>query len=70
MGDDFRRWLCLTAAGDDERGIRPDPKGAAELYLKAIEYHIPKLSRVEATGLDGKDLVPNSITVRLVAPNE
>lgn len=45
--DDFKTWLLLTASGDEERGIKPDPKGAADLYLKAIEYHIPKLSRVE-----------------------
>ncbi len=24
-----------------------DPKGAADLYLKVIEYHIPKLARTE-----------------------
>jgi hypothetical protein len=47
MADDFKAWLFLTAQGDEERGIKPDPKGAADLYLKAIEYHVPKLSRVE-----------------------
>lgn len=47
MADDFKAWLFLTASGDLERGIKPDPKGAADLYLKAIEYHVPKLSRVE-----------------------
>lgn len=47
MADDFKAWLLLTASGDEERGIKPDPKGAADIYLKAIEYHIPKLSRVE-----------------------
>ncbi|MCL6710509.1 hypothetical protein M8R20_26270 [Pseudomonas sp. R2.Fl] len=47
MAGDFKSWLFLTASGDEERGIKPDPKGAADLYLKAIEYHIPKLSRVE-----------------------
>lgn len=48
LAEDFKAWLFLTASGDEERGIKPDPKGAADLYLKAIEYHIPKLSRVEA----------------------
>jgi hypothetical protein len=52
MADEFRSWLVQTADGDPERGLKPDPKGAADIYLKAIEYHIPKLSRVEAT-VDG-----------------
>jgi hypothetical protein len=30
-----------------------DPGKAADLYLKAIEYHIPKLARSEQTGPDG-----------------
>lgn len=47
MAADFKAWLFLTASGDEVRGLKPDPKGAADLYLKAIEYHIPKLSRVE-----------------------
>jgi hypothetical protein len=56
-------WLEQTACGIREPGtvdkdtglvtpgawiIRPDPKGAAELVLKAAEYHIPKLARVES----------------------
>ena len=47
MASDFTSWLYLTASGDEERGLKPDPKGAADLYLKAIEYHIPKLARSE-----------------------
>lgn len=50
MSDDFKGWLLLTASGDEERGLKPDPKGAADLYLKAIEYHIPKLARTEHSG--------------------
>ena len=41
----FARWLNEVAA--------EDPGKAADLYLKAIEYHIPKLARSETTGLDG-----------------
>lgn len=48
MAQDFQRWLALTASGDESLGIKPDPKGAADLYLKAIEYHIPKLARTES----------------------
>lgn len=45
----FETWLGQVA---DE-----DPGKAAELFLKAIEYHIPKLARSEITGKDGKDIV-------------
>ena len=41
----FARWLNQVAADD--------PAKAADLYLKAIEYHIPKLARSETTGKDG-----------------
>lgn len=47
MAPEFMGWLQRTADGDPENNIKPDPKGAADIYLKAIEYHIPKLSRVE-----------------------
>lgn len=30
-----------------------DPYKRAELFLKALEYHIPKLAREEQTGADG-----------------
>jgi hypothetical protein len=30
-----------------------DPAKKLDLYLRAIEYHIPKLARSEQTGLDG-----------------
>lgn len=53
MADDFKEWLMLTATGDPGRGLKPDPKGAADIYLKAIEYHIPKLARTEHIGEDG-----------------
>ena len=33
-----------------------DPAKRLDLYLRAIEYHIPKLGRVEHTGKDGDDL--------------
>lgn len=63
MGDKFKEWILRTATGDEEVGLKPDPKGAADLYLKAIEYHIPKLARSEITGLDGKDFLPPAITI-------
>ncbi|MEY4760673.1 MAG: hypothetical protein RLZZ200_529 [Pseudomonadota bacterium] len=41
----FEQWISRTS--------RKDPAKAADLYLRAIEYHIPKLQRTEVTGLDG-----------------
>ena len=51
--ENFMAWLSETAVGNPEAGVKPDPKGAADLYLKAIEYHIPKLARTEVTGDGG-----------------
>lgn len=63
MSEQFKEWVIQTAMGDPENGLKPDPKGAADLYLKAIEYHIPKLARSELTGADGQPLMPPSITI-------
>jgi len=45
----FEIWLGQVAT--------EDPGKAAELFLKAIEYHIPKLARSEITGKDGAGIV-------------
>jgi len=37
--DEFTDWL--------DRVAKDDPAKAADLFLKAIEYHIPKLARTE-----------------------
>lgn len=34
----------------------PDPARRMDLYLRAIEYHIPKVARTEITGVDGGPL--------------
>lgn len=52
----FAEWIEQTALGDPENGIKPQPDKAADLYLKAIEYHIPKLARQEHVGKDGEDM--------------
>lgn len=41
----FEGWLDQVAT--------EDPGKAADLFLKAIEYHIPKLARSEVSGPDG-----------------
>jgi hypothetical protein len=48
----FAEWLNTVALGDGDK-VKPDPGKAADLYLRAIEYHIPKLARTEVSGLDG-----------------
>ena len=42
----FEAWIGQVAT--------TDPYKAADLFLKAIEYHIPKLARTEQGGLDGR----------------
>ena len=44
----FEEWINSVAEGAE--GRQPDPGKAADLFLKAIEYHIPKLARTEHTG--------------------
>ncbi len=51
----FERWLTAVAGND--------PARAADLFLRMIEYHIPKLQRSEVTGADGAALVPPEIHV-------
>lgn len=41
----LQEWLEAVAAENPER--------AADLYLRALEYHIPKLARSEVTGEEG-----------------
>ena len=36
--------------------VSPDPKRAFELFQSVIEYHVPKLGRIEHTDPDGKPL--------------
>jgi len=42
----FSNWLDQVAA--------KSPEKACDIYLRAIEYHIPKLARTEVTGTDWK----------------
>lgn len=60
-------WLDRIAEGSD--GVRPDPAKAADLYLRAIEYHIPKLARTEVTGQDGGPVEVSGINIKLVRPD-
>jgi len=42
----FAFWLDEVA--------KKSPEKACDIYLRAIEYHIPKLARTEVTGTDGQ----------------
>jgi hypothetical protein len=42
--ENFAAWITQVAA--------ENPEKACDIYLKAIEYHIPKLARTEVTGVD------------------
>lgn len=55
----FEDWLDAVAA--------EDPAEAANIFLRAIEYHIPKLARSEVTGKDGKSLIPESVSISIIA---
>lgn len=61
-------WLDRIAEGSD--GNRPDPAKAADLYLRAIEYHIPKLARTEVTGQNGGALQIENIGITFKRPDE
>jgi len=50
----FGEWITRTA--------EKDPAKAAELYLRALEYHIPKLQRAELVGPEEE---PVTIVVRI-----
>jgi hypothetical protein len=61
-------WLDRVADGSG--GVKPDPAKAADLYLRAIEYHIPKLARTEVTGDGGGPVEITGITIKLKKPDE
>lgn len=48
-----QEWLDLIALGDESLGVKPAPEKAFDLYLKLMEYNLPKLARTEVTGQDG-----------------
>lgn len=61
---DVRAAIAKLAEGNVERCqawldriATDDPDKALDLYLKMLEYHIPKLARSEHTGKDGGPLI-------------
>lgn len=47
-----------------------DPAKRAELFLRMLEYHIPKLGRTEHTGKDGAELSAFAIPIPVADPAE
>jgi hypothetical protein len=52
--DNFVGWLNQVAS--------TNPEKACDIYLKAIEYHIPKLARTEVTGAENGPLTIKVVT--------
>lgn len=65
----LEEWLEIIANGDGDK-VKPDPAKAADLYMKVIEYHIPKLNRTEMTGDGGGPVQVTGITIKLKKPDE
>jgi hypothetical protein len=65
----LEEWLETIAYGDGDQ-VKPDPAKAADLYMKVIEYHIPKLNRTEMTGDGGGPVQVTGITIKLKKPDE
>jgi hypothetical protein len=57
--ENLNAWIAAVAESD--------PGRALDLYLKAIEYHIPKLSRAEVTG-EGGGPVEGRVVFEFVKP--
>jgi len=45
-----------------EKVAQDSPEKACDIYLKAIEYHIPKLARTEVTGAENGPLTIKVVT--------
>jgi len=52
--ENFVGWLNQVATSNPEK--------ACDIYLKAIEYHIPKLARTEVTGAENGPLTIKVVT--------
>jgi len=53
LAPEVEGWLAKTAKGERDPDdptkwlVKPDPGYASSLYFQMIEYHIPKLARIE-----------------------
>ncbi len=43
-------WLDLVAKGDPKNDIKPNPAKAFDMFQSVVEYHVPKLGRMEVAG--------------------
>lgn len=60
--DQVEVWLKAVATDD--------PGKALDLWLKLVEYHIPKLARTEMTGKDGGPMVTEYPKLEIVLHKE
>jgi hypothetical protein len=70
---DVRAALTAFAEGNVEKlqtwldaVAEKDPAKAADLFIRVLEYHVPKLARTELSGSDGSDKI--NVTVTFVGP--
>jgi hypothetical protein len=52
-----------------DRVAEDDPKGAIECVSKIMEYHMPKINRIEHTGEEG-GAIDHSVKVTFEAPSK
>jgi hypothetical protein len=57
LGPSLKGWI--------ERVAVDDPGRAAEIFLRAIEYHVPKLARTDVTS--GGEPLPTNMRIELIA---
>ena len=57
--------IIKNADGSIAWVVEPNPKGAFDAMQSVIEYHIPKLARVEQTGKDGGPITTASLVANL-----
>jgi len=50
-------WLDAVAKGDPNNDIKPNPAKAFDMFQSVVEYHIPKLARMEHSGSDTNPVV-------------
>lgn len=68
----LQEWLEKVADGvQDAEGkyiVRPDPEKAFTMVKELIEYHVPKLSRQEVSGVDGTAIKLEQVRRVIVDP--
>ena len=69
----LQQWLVQVADGVQDKStgkwlVKPDPGRAFDLFSSVVEYHLPKLGRVEVAGDAANPIRVEQITRRVVHP--